>query len=173
MSLELTREVMAGETKIGSHHHIDGTWAMGLGIEGNKRGPKLSFGGFQYWAQLEKAESVKRVANEIRDKPGEGRIMKINRRKYVKKKSFHLRKIPWKSDFSLLWKESHSPLGDLTVPSLSSSGWWKQLNFASRQRSPMPGLMLKKGQRDIYWWFKAWPLGSLVTYITVPLETLP
>ena len=68
---------------------------MGLGIEGNKRGPQTELWRLSIFrAQLEKEESVKGVANEIRDKPGEGRIMKINRRKYVKKKSLHLRKIP-------------------------------------------------------------------------------
>lgn len=35
-------------------------------------------------------------------------------------------------------------------------------NFASRQRAPRPGLVLKKGQRDSYWLFKTWPLGSIV-----------
>ena len=43
--------------------------------------------------------------------------------------------------------------------------------FASRQRAPRPGLVLKKGQRNSYRLFKTWPPDSIIRDIAVPLET--
>lgn len=95
--------------------------------------------------------------------------MKIERRKCLKK-SFHLRKIPWKLDFfPTIEGNSQSPVKTLLFP--ISHLLDDEDNFTSRQRAPRPGLVLKKGQRDSYWLFKTWPPGSIVRDITVPLET--
>lgn len=68
---------------------------MGTGIEGNKREPKTEIWVLPMFRnQLEKAASVKRGADEIRYNPGEGRIMKLKRRKHLKRKSLHLWEIP-------------------------------------------------------------------------------